>query len=100
MGVVRGFLVKKIIFFLDVCLSFGHVKPVVVVTRPVLADPSLSPPPTTMHTVGTLSLVESFIESEVPHLRLFLMLSMMPLKRWVATENVLTANEVWSKYFM
>ena len=52
---------------------------------------------------STLSLVESFIESEVPHLRLFLMLSMMPLKRWVATENVLTAllgNEVWSKFFM
>ena len=35
--------------------------------------------------------MESFIESEVPHLRLFLMLSIMPLKRWVATENVLTA---------
>ena len=46
---------------------------------------------------GTLSLVESFIESEVPHLRLFLVKSMMPLKRWVATEKVLTAllgNEV------
>ena len=42
----QGFFVKKIIFFLDVCLSFGHVKPMVVVTRPVLADPSLSPPPT------------------------------------------------------
>ena len=41
----QGFFVKKIRFFLDVCLSFGHVKPVVVVTRPVLADPSLSPPP-------------------------------------------------------
>ena len=39
----------------------------------------------------TLSLVESFIESEVPHLRLFLVKIMMPLKRWVATENVLTA---------
>ena len=39
----------------------------------------------------TLSLVESFIESEVPHLRLFLLKSMMPLKRWVATEKVLTA---------
>ena len=38
----------------------------------------------------TLSLVESFIESEVPHLRLFLVKIMMPLKRWVATENVLT----------
>ena len=36
---------KKIIYFLDVCLSFGHVKPVVVVTRPVLADQSLSPTP-------------------------------------------------------
>ena len=46
---------------------------------------------------STLSLVESFIESEVPHLKLFLVKSMMPLKRWVATEKVLTAllgNEV------
>ena len=41
--------------------------------------------------VITLSLVESFLESEVPHLRLFLVKIMMPLKRWVATENVLTA---------
>ena len=51
----------------------------------------------------TLSIVESFIESEVPYLRLFLILSIMPLKRWVATENVLTAlleNEVQSKFFM
>jgi hypothetical protein len=40
---------------------------------------------------STLSLVENFIESEVPHLRLFLVKIMMPLKRWVATENVLTA---------
>ena len=51
----------------------------------------------------TLSLVESFIESEVPHLRLFLVKSMMPLKRWVATEKVLTpllGNEVWFKFFM
>ena len=47
--------------------------------------------------------LESFIESEVPHLRLFLMLSMMHLKRWVATENVLTillGNEVWSKFLI
>ena len=47
--------------------------------------------------------MESFIESEVPHIRLFLMLSMMLLKGWVATENVLTAllgNEVWSKFLM
>ena len=47
--------------------------------------------------------MESFLESGVPHLRLFPTLSMMPLKRWVATENVLTAllgNEVWSKFFM
>ena len=47
--------------------------------------------------------MESFIESEVPHLRLFVMLSMMPLKRWVVIENVLTAllgNEVLSKFFM
>ena len=47
--------------------------------------------------VPTLSLVESFIESEVPHLKLFLVKSMMPLKRWVVTEKVLTAllgNEV------
>ena len=46
---------------------------------------------------ATLSPVESFIESEVPHLRLFLVKSMMPLKRWVATEKLLTAllgNEV------
>ena len=45
----------------------------------------------------TLSLVESFIESEVPHMKLFLVKSMMPLKRWVVTEKVLTAllgNEV------
>ena len=41
--------------------------------------------------------MESFIESEVPHLTLFLVKIMMPLKRWVVTENVLTAllgNEV------
>ena len=38
----------------------------------------------------TQSHFESFIESEVPHLRLFLILSMMPLKRWVATAKVLT----------
>ena len=47
--------------------------------------------------ICTLSLVESFIESEVPHLRLFLVKRMMPLNRWVATEKVLTAllgNEV------
>ena len=36
---------KKNYIFFDVCLSFGHVKPLVVVTCPVLADPSLSPPP-------------------------------------------------------
>ena len=47
-GVVRDFFVKKIIFFLEICLSFGHVKPVVVVTLPLLEDPSLSPPPTTV----------------------------------------------------
>ena len=41
---------------------------------------------------STLSLVESFIESEVPHLRLSLVKSMMPLKRWVATENVLISK--------
>ena len=47
--------------------------------------------------VLTLSLVESFIELEVPHLRLFLVKSVMPLKRCVATEKVLPAllgNEV------
>ena len=42
MGVVRVFFVI-FFFFFDGCLSFGHVKPVVVVTRPVWADPSLSP---------------------------------------------------------
>ena len=50
-----------------------------------------------MNLAATLSLVESFIESKVPHLRLFLVKSMMPLKRWVVTEKVLTAllgNEV------
>ena len=49
----------------------------------------------------TYNHLESFIESEVPHLRLFPMLSMMPLKRGVA--NVLRAllgYEVWSKFFM
>ena len=45
----------------------------------------------TIRSGDTLFLVESFIESEVPHLRLFLVKIMMPLKRWVATENVLTA---------
>ena len=41
--------------------------------------------------------MKSFIESEVPHLRLFLVKSMIPLKRKVATEKVLTGllgNEV------
>ena len=51
----------------------------------------------------TYSHLESFIELEVPHLRHLPMLSMMPLKRGVATENVLTVllgNEVWSKLLM
>ena len=50
-----------------------------------------------MRNIIPMSLVESFIESKVPHLRLFLVKSKMPLKRWVATEKVLTAllgNEV------
>ena len=52
---------------------------------------------------GIESHVKSFIESEVPYLRLFLMLNMMPLKNWVATQNVLTVllgNEVWSKFLL
>ena len=51
----------------------------------------------------TKSHLKSFIKLEVPHLRLFLMLSMMPLKRCVATESVLTVlleNEVWFKLLM
>ena len=47
--------------------------------------------------------LKSFIESEVSHLRLCPMLSMRPLKRWVAAENVLKGllgNEVCSKFFM
>ena len=42
------------------------------------------------YNTAKLSNLKSFIESEVPHLRLFPMLSMMPLKRWLPTENVLT----------
>ena len=52
---------------------------------------------------ATYSHLESFIESGVPPLRLFLMLSMMPLKSLVPTENVLTVllgNEVWYKFLM
>ena len=42
-----------------------------------------------LHVTGhTESHLKSFIESEGLHLRLFLMLSMMPLKRWMATENI------------
>ena len=51
----------------------------------------------------TYSHLESFIESGVPHLRLFLMLSRIPLNRLVARENVLTAlfgNEFLSKFLM
>ena len=42
--VVNSLLWKKLDFF-NVCLSFGHVEPVSVVTHPVLAVPSLPPPP-------------------------------------------------------
>ena len=47
--------------------------------------------------------LESIIELEVPHRRFSLMLCMVPLKRWMVTENVLTVlfgNQVWSKFLM
>ena len=40
---------------------------------------------------GTLCHFDVFIELAVPHLRLFLILSMMPLKKFVTTEIDLTA---------
>ena len=43
----QGFFVRKIRFFLDVCRNFCHGKPVVLVTPPDLANPSLPPPPIT-----------------------------------------------------
>ena len=51
----------------------------------------------------TLSHLKSFLESAVPPIRLFLMIIMMPLKRWVAEENYFTAllrNEARNELLM
>ena len=59
-------------------------------------------PHCTLHS-GTLPHLKSFIESEVPPIRLFLMIIMMPLKRCVAKENYLIAllrNEARNNFFM
>ena len=53
--------------------------------------------------LGTLCHFDGFIELAVPHLRLFLILSMMPLKRFVAKEIDFTAllkNEAWNNLVM
>ena len=44
-----------------------------------------------LFSTGTLSHLKSFIESELPPIRLFLMIIMKPLKRCVAKENYLIA---------
>ena len=52
---------------------------------------------------GTLSHLKSFLESAVPPIRLFLLIIIMPLKRWVAEENYFTAllrNEARNELLM
>ena len=51
----------------------------------------------------TLSHIKSFLVSAVPHIRLFLVIIMMLLKRCVAKENYLIAllrNEATNKFLM
>ena len=51
----------------------------------------------------TLSHLKSFLESAVPPIRLFLLIIIMPLKRWVAEENYFTAllrNEAKNELLM
>ena len=52
--------------------------------------------------VHTLSYLKSFIESAVPPITLFLMILMMPLKRYMVKENYLIAllrNEAGNNFF-
>ena len=53
--------------------------------------------------VHTMSHLKRFLESAVPPIRLFLLIIIMPLKRWVAKENYFTAllrNEARNKFLM